>query len=495
MAEVDFADGFEVSEPLLWGLTASQLGTLTGGAALAYAAIRSPLPAAVAIGLAALLTGVASALALVRVEGRVLVAWFGAVARFRLRPRHGLLVVQGDGDAAAPGPWQAPASRCADAPGAPARRAHLVLLPEPAGSADGERARSHAEIGPGSGPPRLRVADAVSPVAPAERWAPPRVRRGEGGLEADDGGFPIPLRATRRITFFSLAGGSGRTTLAVEVAGLLAGRSAAPWPAPGVALIDLDLASPRASLRLGAALLTDWADAMAELAASGAVDRLVRTHPGGLRVVPGPAAVPLAGGDAGWRGSSAGQGCGCTPRTLPERAAGWALAADPPAHLGRLVTALERAGCETILLDTPAGLGPVTRWALEAAHDVVVVLTATAGGLQDAYRSTEALRRLGLGRKLRYAVNRGGAHLFSEAMADLGGRVVAAIPEDPALERAEAEHRLVAVETAGATAAALRSLAATFDARLGIRPPAGSGPRRLRGRRAVCPSRASGETI
>ncbi len=484
MAEVDFADGFEVSEPLLWGLTASQLGTLAGGAVLAYAAIRSPLPAAVTIGLAALLAGMASALALVRVEGRILVAWFGAAARFRLRPRHGFLVVQGGGEAAAPAPEQAPASDRDGAPGAPSRRAHLVLLPEPAGSPGGERAPSHGESAPGPGPAAQRVADAAPAVGPAERWTPPRARRDEGGFEPEDGRSPIPLRATRRITFFSLAGGSGRTTLAVEVAGLLAGRSAAPWPAPGVALIDLDLASPRASLRLGAALLTDWADAVAALPASGAVDRLVRTHPGGLRVVPGPAAVPLAGGDAGSRAWGAGQRCGCTPRTLPGHAAGWVLAADPPAHLGRLVAALEQEGCETILLDTPAGLGPVTRWALEAAHDVVVVLTATAGGLQDAYRSTEALRRLGLGRKLRYAVNRGGAQLFSEAMADLGGTVVAAIPEDPALERAEAEHRLVAVETAGATAAALRSLAAAFDARLGIRPPAGSGPRRLLGRRA-----------
>jgi hypothetical protein len=58
-------------------------------------------------------------------------------------------------------------------------------------------------------------------------------------------------------------------------------------------------------------------------------------------------------------------------------------------------------------------------------------------------------------------------------MLDLGGAVVAEIPDDPDLERAEMDHRLVGLEGRGATAAALRALAATVDARfLASRNPA-----------------------
>ncbi len=50
-------------------------------------------------------------------------------------------------------------------------------------------------------------------------------------------------------------------------------------------------------------------------------------------------------------------------------------------------------------------------------------------------------------------------------MLDLGGAVVAEIPDDPELARAEMDHRLVGLECSGPTAAALRALAATVDAR------------------------------
>ena len=45
MAEIEFADGFYVAEPLLWGLTPVQLGTIAAGAAAGYLAFRSPIPA------------------------------------------------------------------------------------------------------------------------------------------------------------------------------------------------------------------------------------------------------------------------------------------------------------------------------------------------------------------------------------------------------------------------------------------------------------------
>ena len=36
VAEIDFADGFDVPEPLAWGLTPTQLGTVIVAAVLAY---------------------------------------------------------------------------------------------------------------------------------------------------------------------------------------------------------------------------------------------------------------------------------------------------------------------------------------------------------------------------------------------------------------------------------------------------------------------------
>jgi MinD-like ATPase involved in chromosome partitioning or flagellar assembly len=140
--------------------------------------------------------------------------------------------------------------------------------------------------------------------------------------------------------------------------------------------------------------------------------------------------------------------------------------ADVVNRLAAAVDDLERRGCDTIVLDVAGDLSALTRWALQCAHDIFVVVTPTAGGVHDAYRSTEALRRLGLRRQLRYVVNRaGGALTLDEAMLDLGGAVVAHIPDDPDLERAEMDHRLLGRESRGATAAALRALAATVDAR------------------------------
>jgi len=54
-------------------------------------------------------------------------------------------------------------------------------------------------------------------------------------------------------------------------------------------------------------------------------------------------------------------------------------------------------------------------------------------------------------------------------MGDLGGVVIAAVPDDPALELAEMEHRLLGLEARGRTAAALRALAGTVDARVAAR--------------------------
>ena len=486
MAEIDFADGFAVPEPLAWGLTPAQLRVVVTGAVLAYLDLRSPLPrvAAVPLAVAAATAGLIAALA--RWEGRTLISWAAAAARFWTRPRHGLLtIVDGSGRAGrsdaqisllagATGPAaprQAPRGWTA-APAAEAgacelgSRLPLVLLPEPVlrvgGGETAAVPRSGGDRGVESvaggdprpavarrsaGPPALHLADAGLIEAPAWLAATPAGPQGWGSPRD-----PVPapgtsLRTARRLTFFSLGGGTGKTTLAVEVAGLLADRgrcragrgAAAP---PRVALVDLDLTSPRAGLRLGVPALTDWDLAEADLVGP-AVGRLLAVHESGPQVMPGPACLLPSG------------------------------STDRPEVVRRLAAAvaeLEARGCDTIVLDVAGDLSALTRWALEGAQDVFVVLTPTAGGIQDAYRSTQALRRLGLRHRLRYVVNRHRAEpLIAEAMGDLGGVVIAAVPDDPALELAEMEHRLLGLEARGRTAAALRALAGTVDARVAAR--------------------------
>jgi MinD-like ATPase involved in chromosome partitioning or flagellar assembly len=465
VAEIDFADGFDTPEPLAWGLAPIQLGTVAASAVLAYLALHSPLPRLVAVPLALLAASAGLTLALARREGRTLISWAAAAARYWTRPRRGLLVVVQASDP--PGPEGAPGStrrqpppildgeeplrpyptRLAWASGGEvetSRRVPLVLLPEPLTPS---REREPEAVPAGNRPlPILGVADAalleVPAAGPGAAASETGSSNGAGPGRVGMGPTPAP-RVTRRLTFFSLSGGSGRTTLAVEVAGLLAGQSGRgnAWGMlvpPRVALVDLDLTSPRAAIRLGVPAPTEWG-----LEEAGPVEpevtRLLSVHRSGLLLLPGPARLLPAG---------------CSDR------------ADVVHRLSAAVEDLERRGCDTIVLDVAGDLSALTQWALQSAHDIFVVVTPTAGGVHDAYRSTEALRRLGLRRRLRYVVNRaGGSPTLDEAMLDLGGAVVAEIPDDPDLERAETDHRLVGLEGRGATAAALRALAATVDAR------------------------------
>jgi len=476
VGEIDFPDGFDIPEPLAWGLTPAQLATSAAGAVLAYLALHSPLPriAAIPVALVAVVAGLT--LALARTEGRTLVSWTATAGRFWGRRRRGLLLLGevSRPDPASPRPgaprcaaaastpalqpaWHAPAAgwRVAGAPAMETpRRVPLVLLPEPAAGSLSREARAPADAASPSVPPLavLGVADAAV--------ADPPVRRSRGTAYVATGAPAGALRTTRRLTFFSLAGGTGRTTLAVEVAGLLAGQACggSAWgmlAPPRVALVDLDLMSPHAGIRLGLAAPADWCLGDAGPVAQ-AVERALTVHPCGLLLLPGPA------------------------RLLP---AGSSDDADLVQRAAAAVGDLERRGCDTVVLDVSGDLSALTRWALRNAHDIFVVVTPTGGGVLDAYRSTEALRRLGLRDRLRYVVNRGHSDpALDEAMADLRGTIVARVPDDPDLERAEMDHRLLGLEGSGPTAATLRELASTVDSR--FLSPSGT-PRLPAGRRIL----------
>lgn len=496
LTAVHFADGFDGPDTVALGLEAPELSVVVCGGLLASAVLHSPAPPGLRLPLAALVALLAAALAWVRPLDRSLLRWGWLAARWAAAPRRGTgwLAATADGDgpgdetAAEPEPaWARWLRRTAPGATEPRPAAEELAVEEPAAVAATEEAPVPAAAPPPPSPRRRRRARTASgrsvdddgatvevrrppivllPESPEdepeeEAAAPPLpailplTRPSAGELRiaeevaappvcAAEAPAPVFVGATRRITFFSLNGGSGRTTLATELACLLAARGrhrpspeAAPRPLR-VALLDLDLRSATVAVRLGIPQPTLWDYLVSGDQGPGSLDRHMVTHPSGARALLGPP-KPLAQG-----------------------------AAVEPARVAEIVHRLECDGTHFLVLDVGADLGAVTTWVLSNVHDIFVVLTPTASGVQDAYRSTEALRRLGLGSKLRYVVNRARPGMdLSEVMGDLGGRIAATIPYDPRIEDAENGHRIASLQGGGPAAEALARLAAQVYPALG----------------------------
>jgi hypothetical protein len=204
MDQIEFADGFDRPDQIAFGLSAGQIAVVMGGALAAYSLVRSPLPPAFADPVAVLLATVAAGLGWIRVAGRPALEWAVFAAQFWLRPRAGM-VRCGDEDRSSAGLVDDPPTDFAEVP--IVRRAPVLDL-----------------FAGRTKKPVRRLATSVIP------------RRRTGA---------------RRVTFFSLRGGTGRSTLATELACLLAASHSDGHPAPKVALVDIDLFSPTVAVRLG----------------------------------------------------------------------------------------------------------------------------------------------------------------------------------------------------------------------------------------------------
>jgi MinD-like ATPase involved in chromosome partitioning or flagellar assembly len=348
--------------------------------------------------LAALLAAGAAGLGWLRIAGRPALDWAVFAVLFWVRPRRGAAR------------WELASGRPGDGP-APDEGAHptasiLELF--------GKRTPSPS--------------GAETPPAPGRGAPPEQQPRGDLNLSR----VIRPMRradGARRVTFFSLRGGTGRSTLAAELTCLLAASHSEHHPAPKVALVDLDLRSPSVAVRLGAPERTLLDFALAPPEDRSVIDFMV-CHASGAHVLLGPQRA-----------------------VNPE----WPVT---PALLREVLRELDMEGFDLVVLDVCPELNPLTTTAICACDDVFIVVVPTAGGVQDAYRSTEALRRLGLRHQLRYIVNRSrpGTDL-SEPMADLGGQLIGDIPDDEAVVAAENAHRLVGLDDSGAAAIALRRLA------------------------------------
>jgi MinD-like ATPase involved in chromosome partitioning or flagellar assembly len=488
---VHFTDGFDRPDTIALGLDAPRLITVVVGALLGYAVMQAPLPMAVRVGIAVLLAAVSAVLGWARYAGRPVLSWAWLWLRFVLSPQSGGGLAQVPA-AAAPAvvPAEVEAPAAAPEPAAPepsppvesdlpvwaqwlqyetshdtdsdasssgtvetSREAPLVVvMDEPAARTEPPPPSTGDDVGqsPRAGGVPAPTAE-ISPASPGEDVEPaahaevlhlPFARRDVAPVQPPalaaphDRPAPVFVGAPRRITFFSLNGGAGRTTLATEVACILAARgrhlAADGTVRPlNVALLDLDLRSASIAVRLGIPHPT-LADYLTRGAEPAQLDACMVRHPSGVHALLGMP-KPMASGTG----------------------------ALEPARVAEIVHRLERDGAQFVIVDVAADLDAVTTWVLSAVHDIFVVLTPTAGGVQDAYRTTAALRRLGLGHKLRYAVNRARGDVdVSEVMGDLGGRIAAVIPFDHAIEECENTHRITALDQHGAAASALHDLAA-----------------------------------
>jgi len=437
------------------GLSVTRLAALLFGLLAAYTILHLSFLAPLRIAAASLAALTGAAVAWVRPEGRSLTHWLLAAIEYKFGGRAESIRPSKPSEAAAHGSsepvQQRPAGLrlrvVASTPATPLQTRSTVA--QPAGST---AQRTDNPIESAYAGDDLAACEGVIelPDDRANAVASP------AGVEAgtDSGGAkpaPVYLGGPQVVTFFAAKGGTGRTTLATEVAALLAmkGRyQETPASAPQqlrVALVDFDLGSANVSARLGLAQPT-MLDYLCDLSVPQPDPRdYVIRHPAtNLDVMLGPSKCL-----AGDRGELLG---------VPQAA--------------HILSTLKSAGYQFLVVDISSALGSLETYLLEAATRIYCVVTPTAGSVQSLYRGVEALRRLGLGGKLRYVANkmRDGVSL-DEPMGDLNGSLVARVPYDSAFDTAENRHEPLSTRGHGPAVDALRQLTASIYPALEIPMP------------------------
>src|SRR6202011_3478118 len=255
------------------GLSVSRLAALLLGLLAAYTIYHLSLPAPVQPLTATIAALPGAAIAWIRPEGGSLIHWALAAIEFKL------------GERSQPDSTQAPLA--ADPP-ASAIDSRIVARPPRLSIVDGRSRETASLPPPPAEPAAINGADMIELPDTADTAAPDLDR--EAGAPA-----PVYLGGPQVITFFSTKGGTGRTTLATEVAALLAlkGRyresPTGPRQPLRVALVDFDLASANVSARLGIAQPT-MLDFLCDLTVAhpDPRDYIIQHHATGLHALLGP---------------------------------------------------------------------------------------------------------------------------------------------------------------------------------------------------------------
>jgi MinD-like ATPase involved in chromosome partitioning or flagellar assembly len=426
-------------DQFILGLSVTRLAALLLGLLAAYTLLHLDLPDPLRFGAACIAALAGAAITWIRPEGRSLVHWGVAAIEFAVTQRfaseHHPRVKAGADETRQ-------AEMRAEAP-------RFTVLSQ--STTDGSReSASHGTMPdddvidlpnaavdvmdlPNAAVDVIELPDAAVDILPTARQCDDDAHRRPA---------PVYLGGPQIITFFATKGGTGRTTLATEVATLLARKGRyreSPVAQPAslrVALIDFDLGSANVSARLGVAQPT-MLDYLCNvgLQTPDPLESVLHHGPTGLDVLLGPSKC-LSGDRA--------ELCGV-------------------AQAAHILSAFKSAGYHYLVLDMGASLGDLETYLLETANRIYCVVTPTAGSVQSLYRGVEALRRLGLGSKLQYVANkmRDGLNL-NEPMSDLGGSLVASIPYDAGFESAENHHQPLVIQSGGPTLAALSRLAASI---------------------------------
>ena len=447
MRGVRIPQGLTGEEQFVLGLSVQRLAALLLGLLAAYTILHLALPAPIQLLAATFAALTGAAIAWVRPAGRSLIHWTLAAVEFKLGEHYASKSATGPASITGP-----------ELPEKVLRQPQFQVVADP----------THAlQVAESPGQFRDERTDDVIelPDGPALNFQIAAAQRpSELAIAA-----PVYLGGPQIITFFSCKGGTGRTTLATEVACLLALKGyyrESPAKAAQrlrVALIDFDLGSANVSARLGLAQPT-MLDYLCDSSVQTPDPRdFVIHHPAsGLDVLLGPSKC-LSGDRAELMG--VGQA----------------------AHI---LSSLKTAGNQFLIVDISASLGDLETYLLEAASRIYCVVTPTAASIQSLYRGVEALRRLGLGQKLYYVSNkmREGVSL-DEAMGDLNGSLSASVPYDTAFDTAENRHQPLSLQHRTSAVDALTQLAASIypglqlpvTNRSGLSPFAWLGRRRRAG--------------
>jgi pilus assembly protein CpaE len=234
--------------------------------------------------------------------------------------------------------------------------------------------------------------------------------------------------ATRRtVTVLSPKGGTGKTTVATHLAVALARRR------PGlVVLVDLDLAFGD----VASALLLDVRRGITDLREGEPIDDVLLHHPSGLHVVGAPDDLPAI--DAGVADVVTG-----ALRGLGDR-------------------------YDTVVVDTGAGLDPITRVAAALATDLVFVVSYDVPSLLGLRKVIGWLDRDGHTSARRHlVVNRAGADAgieVDDVTATLGMPVAVEIPADDEITAAvNAGRTLTEIDASGPAGSAFDALVRLFE--------------------------------